>query len=368
MKLGIEITPLTQQPTGIGYYTLHLLSALSALPDCPEICGFSSGLHKPQTADLPISFRRIAVPTRALYRCWRLFNAPKADAFLGGTDIYHAVNYVLPPLKKAAGVLTIHDLAFLAHPEWCSPKIVAPFRDAVTRHARRADRILVPSEATRKDVLRFLDVAPDKIRVTPLAGDPSFFPMPREEAEEQLREHLRLTGGFLLCVGTLEPRKNLPTLLRAFLKTDLPHKLVFVGGHGWGDALQAQVPLSAQDKKRIVFTGYIRDRGLFPALYSAATAFLFPSWHEGFGIPAVEAMACGCPVIASDTSSLPEVAGSAALYAAPGDTDAWARAMEHLCADITLQEDLRQKSLAQAEAFSWEKCALATMRCYKELL
>lgn len=368
MKIGIEITPLTARPTGIGYYTRHLLEALSALPEAPELVGFASGMAPPQLDRLSLPHRWLPMPTRALYQLWNTIKWPRADQLLRGIQIYHGVNYVLPPLKKAAGVLTIHDLSFLIQPEWSSPKIVAPFCKAVTHHARKADRIIVPSEATKTDAMRLLHLPEEKLRVIPLAGDPTFVPLCREDAEKTLQEKLGISGDYFLCVGTLEPRKNLSTLLHAFLKTDLPHKLVFVGGQGWGDQLLAEHPVSEKDLQRLVFTGYLEDRSLFPALYSRASAFLFPSWYEGFGLPLVEAMACACPVISSNSSSLPEVGGDAVLYAAPENEAAWTEAMERLAANPVLEEKLRKEGLERAQQFSWEKTGRATYRCYEECL
>lgn len=366
MKAGIEITPLTARLTGIGYYTRHLVRALCALPEKPDLTGFASGMRAPQLDDISLPHRWVPLPTRALYQIWDKTGFPRVDRFLGGLQVYHAVNYVLPPLKKAAGILTIHDLAFLLHPEWSSPKIVGPFRKAITRHARQADRIIVPSLATQKDAVKLLDIDPEKIRLIPHGGDPDFAPIPPEEARALLKAELAVTEPFFLCVGTLEPRKNLGTLFRAFLKTDLPHKLVFVGGQGWGDQLLAEHTVTEKDEKRLVFTGYLEDRALFPALYSLATAFVFPTWYEGFGIPILEAMACGCPVISSNTSSLPEVAGEAARYVAPDDVEGWTEAMEELAADPALQQELQKAGLNQAQNFSWEKTAAATWACYQE--
>ena len=366
MKTGIEITPLTARLTGIGYYTRHLVQALCALPERPELRGFASGIRPPQLGTLSLPHRWLPLPTRALYQIWNKTGFPRVDSLLGGGQVYHAVNYVLPPLKKAAAILTIHDLAFLLPPEWSSPKIVGPFRKAITRHARQAQLIIVPSLATQRDAVELLDIDPEKVRLIPHAGDPDFSPQPSDQAEAVLQKELNLPGPFFLCVGTLEPRKNLRSLLRAFLKTELPHKLVFVGGRGWGDQLLAEHPVTEKERNRLVFTGYLEDRVLFPALYSLATAFVFPSWYEGFGIPLVEAMACGCPVISSDTSSLPEVAGDAARYAAPDDEEGWTKALEEVASDPLLRQRLREEGLKQAQLFSWEKTATATFQCYQE--
>jgi glycosyltransferase involved in cell wall biosynthesis len=368
MRIGIEITPLTAAPTGVGYYVRHLLEALLSQQNSPEYVGFASGLHPPNLSGLLLKYRCLPIPTRLLYKCWEHTGLPCVDKFLGGVDVYHAVNYVLPPVKKAKRILSIHDLCFLRHPEWASPKIVGPFQRTIRKHAHEADKVIACSESTKKEIVALLELPADRIRVIYDAADALFQPVEPELAQKQTADALNITFPYMLFVGTREPRKNLGGLLKAFSKANIPHHLVIAGGSGWNSSeLQEQVTrLNLEDK--VHFTGYIHDRTLFPALYSAATAFVFPSWYEGFGLPVLEAMACGCPVIASNATSMPEVGGDAVLYAIPEDTDAWTKTLEQVSGDDGLRESMGQKGLEQANRFSWQRCAEETFDCYRSVL
>ncbi len=368
MRIGIEITPLTATPTGVGYYVRHLLAALLAQQDAPEYVGFASGLHTPTLTGLSLHYRRLPVPTRLLYKCWEHVALPRVDTVLGGVDVYHAVNYVLPPVKKAKRILSIHDLCFLRHPEWASPKIVGPFQRTIRKHAHEADKVIACSESTKREIVDLLELPEDRIQVIYDAADVLFQPVDPVLAQKQIEEALNITFPYLLFVGTREPRKNLGGLLEAFSKADIPHHLVIAGGAGWNsNDLQEQVTrLNLADK--VHFTGYLNDRALFPALYSAAAAFVFPSWYEGFGLPLLEAMACGCPVIASNATSMPEVGGDAALYVSPQDTDVWAKNLEQVTGDDALRQSMRLQGLEQAKRFSWQQCAEETLNCYRSVL
>ena len=368
MRVGIEITPLNNAPTGVGYYVRHLLEQLSKLPDPPEYACFASGLRAPDTSGLAITHRRLPMPTRLLYMCWEKTGVPRVDRLLGGVDVYHAVNYVLPPVAKARRVLSIHDLCFLRHPEWASPKIVGPFRRTIRQHAHQADRVIACSESTKKEIVDLLELPENRIRVIYDAADNMFQPVEANRARQQVAQVLGISHPFFLFVGTLEPRKNLGGLLEAFSRAKVPHHLVIAGGSGWKSSELRVQALSLSIEDKVHFTGYIHDRALFPALYSAATAFLFPSWYEGFGLPVLEAMACGCPVIASNTTSMPEVGGDAMLYAAPEDANAWTTAIQQAAEDESLRNDMRRKGLEQALKFSWRRCAEETMECYRSVL
>lgn len=368
MRIGIEITPLTATPTGVGYYVRHLLAALLSQQDAPEYVGFASGLHPPALTDLSLNYRRIPLPTRLLYKCWEHIGIPRVDSLLGGVDMYHAVNYVLPPVTKAKRILSIHDLCFLRHPKWASPKVVGPFQRTIRKHAHEADKVITCSESTKNEIVDLLELPKGRIQVIYDAADNIFQPVDPQLAQKQVTDALDISCPYMLFVGTREPRKNLNGLLKAFSKVSIPHHLVIAGGSGWNSSdLQEQVT-RLNLKGKVHFTGYIHDRALFPALYCAATAFLFPSWYEGFGLPVLEAMACGCPVIASNTTSMPEVGGDAALYAPPEESDTWANTIQKVAEDESLRDDMRRKGLEQAAKFSWQHCAKETLECYRSVL
>lgn len=368
MIVGIDITPLTRTPTGIGLYTRHLIRELTALSGPEGFYGLAAGVRPLDKDNIPIRYRRIPAPSRLVYHTWARLKRPYADVLLDGIDLFHAVNYVLPPLKRARGVLSIHDLGFLRHPEWFSPKVMKPFSRAIREDARRADAVIAVSAATQDDIVSLLGIPPEKILVIHEAADASFRPVSRDTAARLVRDMLGIYDPYLLFVSTVEARKNVTGLLKAFSRADIPHRLIIAGGAGWRSEEVFELVEKLDLSERVLFTGYLRDRSLFPALYSAADAFVFPSWHEGFGLPVLEAMACGCPVIASNTSSLPEIGGDAAIYVSPENTDELARKMELVTGDTALNKVLREKGVARAAGFSWRACAEKTRDCYRSLV
>ncbi len=367
MRTGIELTPLTYTLTGVGYYVRHLVRELSVLMDTGSLKGFIAGIRCLEDENRIVPHRRFPVPPRLLNTLWNRIGHPRVDVLLGGVDVYHAVNYVLPPLKSARSLLSVHDLGFLRDPAWCNPKTRAPFHRTIQVDALRADTVIACSQATKNDVVSMLGVDPERVQVIYDAADDSFVPVDRDEASRRVYEALGITTPYLLFVSTVELRKNIKGLLSAFSRADIPHKLVLAGALGWGsETITGQVEQSGLTD-RVVFTGYISKRSLFPCLYSAADAFVFPSWHEGFGLAVLEAMACGCPVIASNTSSLSEVGGNAPIYVDPRDVDALARSMELVTGDRALREAMCEKGITRAGSFSWRKCAEETLACYKRL-
>ncbi|MFA7693130.1 MAG: glycosyltransferase family 4 protein [Candidatus Hydrogenedentes bacterium] len=367
MRIGIELTPLTYRLTGVGYYVSHLIHEMLHVAEEESIRGFVAGFRSMESSLKDFPVKRVPLPQRVLKLLWDRVHAPRVDCLLGGVDVYHAVNYVLPPLKHAKGILSIHDLGFLRQPDWSNPATRAPFAATIHKDALRADAIIACSESTRDDIVSLLQVPPERVHVIYDAADASFVPVARSTAQERVAAALGLEAPYLLFVSTLEARKNILTLLEAFARTSVPHRLVLAGGAGWGSASILERAKKADLSERVLLTGYIPDRSLFPSLYSAADAFVFPSWYEGFGLALLEAMACGCPVITSNSSSLPEVGGDAPLYVDPGDVDGLAHAIERLCGDKALQEAMREKSIAQSRKFSWRQCAAQTLHCYRSL-
>lgn len=371
MRIGIEVSPLTRTRTGVGNYTYFLLKHLLSENTDNQFHAFSSGWAEICLEGLEnlTHHRHVPAPTRALYACWSLFGLPKVDTLLGGLDLYHATNYFLPPVAAAKRVVTFYDLTFLKHPEWCSPKIVGPFVNNVRRFAREADAILVCSEATKRDVVELLGVALEKVTVAYGAVDEGFTRMPREAAEERVAQKPGLTLPYLLFVSTLEPRKNIEGLLRAFalIHREIPHTLVLAGALGWNmEGIDARIhALGLESRVRRI--GYVADRADLPALYAAADALVFPSFYEGFGLPVLEAMTCGCPVIVSNRASLPEVAGDAGRYVDPEHTDDIAQAIREVVQDPTLWASMREQGLIQSQKFSWNNCAEATLGVYRRV-
>jgi len=378
MRIGYDVSALTRQRTGVGNYTYYLLKHLIEQGTGCDFRLFSSGLAPVDVSDLAqeargagrasvAMHRHLRLPTRLLYKCWDAFGGPAVDRLLGGADLYHATNYYLPPTGRARRIVTVYDLAFLKNPEWGSPKIVGPFSRHVRRFAGKADAVITCSEATRRDVVDLLAVPSEKVSVAHGAVDEGFAALSRPEAESFLAEGYGLKPPFVLFVSTLEPRKNVVGLLDAFAEAarDLPHTLVLIGGMGWKvDELEAR--LERDDvKDRVRHLGYIPSRAHLPAFYSAADAFFLPSFYEGFGLPVLEAMTCGCPVVASDRGSLPEVGGEAVQYVDPVDVPQMAKTLRTVLTDPALRKRRMSTGRARARAFSWNQCADATLAVYR---
>lgn len=370
MRVGLDVSPITTSRTGVGNYCLYLLKHLMALGEDCAFSGFSSGLGEMDLAGFggALHHRHVGLPTRVLYLVWNIFGAPRVDGLLGGLDVFHATNYFLPPVRDARRVVTIHDLSFMAVPELCSPRIVGPFARGVRRFCREADAILADSGSTKADIERFLEVDPAKITVAPIAVEDGLGPMDRGEAARRVEEGYGVGGPFLLFVSTLEPRKNVVGLIRAFelLAKDFPHSLVLVGPVGWNANEMFGAIERSEFGGRVHRTGFV-SQGDLRAFYSAADVFVFPTHYEGFGLPLLEAMVCGCPVVTSDNSSVPEVTGEGALRCDSYDMEGFAALVGRVLSDGALRDSLVEKGREQAAGFSWERCARITMESYKKL-
>jgi glycosyltransferase involved in cell wall biosynthesis len=295
----------------------------------------------------------------------------------GTFDVVHSLRTPLTLRGQIAArvrALTIHDLIPLVHPEWMYDAAKAEVR-AIADSVLSGDFVIVSSHAVARDVTALLGIAPERIFITPFAAAKDVFY--REESSgriEAVKARYGIPAGpYLLSVCTLEPRKNLPHLLRCFhrlLRQERPPdvRLVLVGAPGWkSDALYALLQEHTDLRSRVVLAGYAPDADL-AALYSGARAFVYPSLCEGFGLPVLEAMQCGTPVITSDSSSLPEVVGDAGLCVPPTDADALSEALLRLVTDDGLAADLARRGLARSAQFSWDKTAEATVRAYERML
>lgn len=285
-----------------------------------------------------------------------------------GADLVHGPVYVVPLGTSLPTVVTIHDLSFLRFPHFFRPANRLYLGLFTRLSARRAQRILAVSEHTAQETVRLLGIPRSKIRVVYHGVDPVFRPLPAEKVAA-FRARQGLPDRFILYVGTLEPRKNLVRLIQAFAHippADCP-ALVLAGARGWYDEgiFAAVEQLNLQD--RVLLPGYIPNEEL-PLWYNAARVFAYPSLYEGFGMPVLEALACGTPVLTSATSALPEAAGDGALLVDPTDADAIADGLHRLLTDESLRETLRQRGLAHAARFSWAHTAEETVALYREAI
>ena len=284
-------------------------------------------------------------------------------------DIFHASANVIPvaPLGCRKSVM-IHDLAFMRFPEQVTKKRYSYLRAMIGQSARRADVILTPSQSTANDVEELLGIAKERIRVTPLGVGPVFRPATAAQIE-MARDRYGISGPYILTVGTIEPRKNLDRLVQAFasIADGVDHSLVLAGPQGWlTDSIEETIK-TANVGDRIIRTGFVDDEGLV-GLYSGADLVALPSLYEGFGLPVIEAMACGAPVLTSSGSSLGEVAGDAADLVDPSDVDAIAQGILTALTRDGDRQIVREKSIDRARQFTWQRTAELTLAAWQEVL
>jgi glycosyltransferase involved in cell wall biosynthesis len=293
---------------------------------------------------------------------WTHLAAGRA-ARAAGADLLHGVHYELPRRARLPRVVTVHDLTLVTHPEWHEASKVRFFRWAMRRSVAVADRVLCVSATTARDLTQHLGVDPERVDVTPLGTD---LRPASEQAVAALRRRLGLRGPYLLGLGTLEPRKDVPTLIRAFarLAGELPHRLVLAGMAGWGAGEVAGAVAASGVSDRILLAGYVPEADK-PALFTGADVFVYPSRYEGFGLPVLEAMACGTPVVTTTGGSLPEVAGDAALLIEPGDVDTLAVSIGKLAGEAGERVALVQRGMVRAAGFTWNRCAALTAEAYR---
>jgi glycosyltransferase involved in cell wall biosynthesis len=366
--ITLDISAAVHRRAGLGRYAESLTRALVAADPHRYALFYNrergieplEGLEQLPTHTVALGYK----PWRMLVWMGQLARVP-FNRLVPDATLFHATEHLLMPLRGVPSVLTVHDLIFRHLPEHHKTLNRWYLNWTMPLYCRRADRIIAISHATQRDLIAAYDVPPEKITVIHEAADPRFRPQP-PEAVEAVRTRYGLPERYLLSVGTIEPRKNLTRLLEAFeaLHAEgLTDALVVVGGRGWlYDDFFARLERSPA-REAVLFPGYVPDADL-PPIYAGAQALAFPSLYEGFGLPVLEAMACGAPVACSNTSSLPEVAGDAALLFDPHDVTAITQALHRLLSDDTLHADLQQRGLDRAATFSWDRVAAETEAVY----
>ncbi len=373
MHIGLDGIPLGEIKTGVGHYTFELARALASVSSADE---FELVSPHPYVAAaeyehaLPPNLRLTrAEAGRLLRRRWWSLGLP-LYVRRARLDLFHGTNYDVPLWGRCQTIVTVHDLSTLLHPETHEAHLVRRARRRLPLMARGATAIITPSGSVKRETCEHLGVSPGKVFVVPEAARSAFQPVPREETEEA-RRRLGVEDEFVLFVGTIEPRKNLLTLARAFDEilrhTPLRPQLVIAGKEGWLTNELFSYLKGAGVRERVRFTGYVSD-GDLRALYSSCRAFVYPSLYEGFGLPPLEAMACGAPVVTSRVPSLTETVGDAARLVSPTDYQELAQAIVHLLRDSGERERLSSAGLRRAAEFSWEKTARATLDVYREAL
>lgn len=377
MLIGLDGLPLTELKTGIGHYTFELANALAnvapqndfelAYPSTFPPIDLSANQG---STSLPTNLKASRVKVGPLGRHWWSIGLPRYVRNRG-IELFHGTNYDVPLRANCATVLTVHDLSLLTHPHTHEKARVRRARRRLRIMARAATLVITPTESVRREVFSFLRLSQEKVFAVPEAFRACFKPM-SHDASEDVRRRLGIEGDFLLTVGTIEPRKNIGTLVRAFAKVLRREQrpalqLVVVGNKGWLTSEFFSEVEKSGVADQMVFTGYLFDDDL-RALYSSCLLFIYPSIYEGFGLPPLEAMACGAPVIVSRIPTLVETTEGAACYFDPASDDDLASEIIELMVNETARQNISAAGLKQAAKFSWERTARTTLDVYHEAL
>jgi len=370
MRIGIDARLMYYSPGGIAEYTKQLVQALAELPqhseEQDEFLVFYSRKSPCQPFSHPrLQTRAIWTPSHHRLEGWTL----GVELRRLGLDLLHSPDFIPPYTNRFRRIITIHDLAFLRYPHFLT-KDAARYYGQIDQAVRRADHIIAVSENTKHDTMRLLGVHDRKITVIYEAANPIFRQIDRTEARRRLSQTYPLPEKFILFVSTIEPRKNITALLQAFRKLKdnyrMPHKLVLAGRKGWlfDDVFAAVSKLKLEDE--CVFLGRVAADDLL-YLYNSADLLVHPAFYEGFGLPPLEAMACGAPVITSNVSALPEIVGDAGILVDPNDIDGLTVAIWRALMDEPLRAGMIARGLARASQFSWQRAARETLQLYHQI-
>lgn len=369
LSVAIDVTAAAVQRAGVGRYTRDLVYALAALSDGPALQPFcvAPKIEYPLAGLPAVTLRHRSI------RGWRLEILARHIARLpahgswDGARVYHATDVVYPPIRSVPVVTTIHDMSYAIYPQYHTRLNGTYLRLITPLAVRRAALVIAVSDATKRDIVQRCGLPQERVRVVHTGVSPQFAMPPEPVAAAEARQRLDLGEPFLLSVGTMEPRKNLRGTLAAYrlLRERLPDapRLVLVGGAGWN--LDQERLLRPQDASSVRWLGYVSDDDL-RVLYATCAAFIYPSFYEGWGLPVAEAMALGAPVVTSNVSSLPEVAGDAAVLVDPHHPEALAEGMQRVLCDGALAAHLRLAGADRARRFTTEAWARATLAVYRE--
>jgi glycosyltransferase involved in cell wall biosynthesis len=379
MRIAIDYTPAIAQGAGIGRYVRSLADGLLAVnrDDTLLLCSAeapSSDHPFPQGDAVETRVYSLAgqpVGNRALTILWQRLRLPlPVELLTGRVDVYHGTDFALPPARATPRIVTIHDLAYLSHPQYAVPGLVRYLSAAVPRSLRRADAIITLSERTADDLRRHYHVARERITVIPPGVDAAFAPVTDARALATVDARYRLEHPLALAVGTIEPRKQYDRLIAAFAAAGRrpggPRMLALAGRRGWlaEGVFRAIEEYHVAEAVRVL--DYVPPDDL-AGLYSTADVLAMPSAYEGFGLPVIEAMACGTPVICSDGGALPETGGDAAMIVPVGATEHLAEALAAVVGDLARHAQMRRRGLAHAATFRWERAARQHLEVYHQV-
>ncbi|RJQ33529.1 MAG: glycosyltransferase family 1 protein [Actinobacteria bacterium] len=367
MKITIDASGALGNRTGVGNYIYNLVNNLCDIGQENQYQLYFNYVRPKENPFIGFNQVKNRFPVKFSRYLNKFF---PIEICTGKVDIFHGPNYFVPQKTKAKRVVTIHDLGFILYPDAMLGNDASYYLKKVPKLIEESDHVITISKSTKKDLIEQLGVAKEKISVTHMAAGEDFKPIDDKRRLKTTLNKYQLPDKYLLAVATLEPRKNISTLVKALsvLKKSkkLTQKLVVVGGSGWkSDSLSKEIKEYGLEDE-IIFPGFIGQEDL-PFIYNACSLFLFPSIYEGFGIPLLEALSCGKPCISSNTSSMPEVAGDAAILIDPLDANSWADNIVDLLENPAKEEDLSKKALIQTQKFSWQKTAKQTLLVYKQL-
>ncbi len=383
MRIGIDISTVLNhgQDIGSGRYIINLVRNLLKIDreNTYILTGrYITEEHLPIIYDLKSNHPESKIKlyfyntTSKKLNLWDKIRFPTVELLGFKANILHCPDYLIPPTLNKNIILTIHDLAFIRFPEFNFDWFIKKYSREVKKNAHISRKIIADSESTKSDIAKFFQIDPSKIEVIYLAADNIFKKLSEKEKDIDVLKKYKINKKYILSVGTIEPRKNFITLIKAFdhikqRNTAYDYKLVIVGRTGWKSEAAYLEREKSPYREDILFTGRVPDDDLVQ-IYNQAELFVYPSLFEGFGLPILEAMSCGLPVIASDTSSLKEVTGDAGILVPPGDDIELQNQILNILENKEIKEKLKEKSLIQAKKFSWEKTAQETLDIYNKTI
>jgi len=385
LKILVDATPVLPRPSGVGFHVANLISSLEALQEQENFqlgIAYQPSLKRWLIGDFALpenlnnypNIYKLPIPVRISNFLLKLSFDPiwnYLEKYFDHPNILHGTNYSVYPCKNTLKVMNIYDLTFVKYPSYID-SVVKTYTERVKQCLQWTDMVITISESSKRDIIEYLKVKPEQVHVTPLASRYSnnyLSNLDRNELENSVAYNF--SQPYILFVSTIEPRKNIITLISAFellkQKYKIDHQLILIGKKGWNHKLILNKIENSLWKTHIHQLDYLPDP-LVALFYSKADVFVYPSHYEGFGLPVLEAMTLGAPVVTSNTSSLPEVVGDTALLVDPNDSTSLAEAILRIISDLQLRNELIQKGKERAKMYSWERTAKETLKAYRSLL